>query len=221
MHLETLPELRTALRELMNIKNNVVVSPELLKAQQIREIERKFVGKKIDGFFPTPGGNDPNGLAMQTVSKADIQPGNTICEPSAGLGHIADVITDLYPDNTLTVIEQYQPLCEALRLKGYSGAIDGDFLHHTGNYDRIIMNPPFENGQDIDHVLHAYSLLNSGGRLVAIMAGNKGKTDAKTAKFMELLYNVGSMQDNPMGSFLSAFRPTGVHTVTVILDKPE
>ncbi len=81
------------------------------------------------------------------------------------------------------------------------------------------MNPPFENGADIDHVLHAYSLLNPGGRLVAIMAGNKSKTDAKTVKFMELVNQSGSIENNPAGSFLSAFRPTGVSTVTVILDK--
>ena len=32
------------------------------------------------------------------------------------------------------------------------------------------MNPPFENGRDIDHVTHALSLLKPGGRLVAIMS---------------------------------------------------
>ena len=32
------------------------------------------------------------------------------------------------------------------------------------------MNPPFENGTDIKHILHARGLLKPGGRLVAICA---------------------------------------------------
>lgn len=218
MQLESLPELRTALRELLVIKAGAAPCPELLKAQEIKELERKFVGKKIDGFFPTPGGVEPNGLARKVVALANIQEGNTILEPSAGLGHIADVISELYPDNELTVIEYYSPLAEALQLKGYD-AINEDFLQHTGKYDRIVMNPPFENGQDIDHVLHAYSLLNEGGVMVAIMAGNKQKQDSKTIDFMEFVGNNGTWYENPAGSFLSAFRPTGVSTITVVLEK--
>ena len=29
-----------------------------------------------------------------------------------------------------------------------------DFLEHEGVYDRIVMNPPFEKGADIDHVIN-------------------------------------------------------------------
>jgi hypothetical protein len=215
MRLESLPELRTALRELVNIKLNTTISPEMKKAQEIRELERKFIGVKIDGFFPTP-----RDLAEQIVNLAEVKPGNTILEPSAGLGHLADVISELHPDNDLKVVEISYSLSEALRLKGYEIAEREDFLNHTGTYDRIIMNPPFENGQDMDHVRHAYSLLNEGGRLVAIMAANKGNTDRKTAEFNQFIQNNGgSITPNNTGSFLSAFRPTGVNTITVILDK--
>ena len=219
MHMESLPELRTALRELQAIKAGVKISPEMKRAQEIKELERKFIGAQIPGFFPTPGGVEPMGLARETINAANIQEGNTICEPSAGLGHLADPISELYPDNPLTVVEYNYSLCQALKLKGYEAQHE-DFLQHTGTYDRIIMNPPFENGQDIAHVLHAYSLLNPGGRLVAIMAGNKNKQDQHTRDFMEFLEAAGgSIEENPAGSFLSAFRPTGVNTVTVILDK--
>lgn len=215
LQLESLPELRTALRELVNIKLGAKISPEMKKAQEIRELERKFIGSNIDGFFPTPAA-----LVNRMIDQADIQEGHTILEPSAGLGHIADVISERHPDNPLTVCEISYSLCEALKLKGYEIDIREDFLKHTNTYDRIIMNPPFENGQDITHVLHAFSLLNPGGRLVAIMAGNKGKSDKKTTEFVEFVQNQGgSIEENPAGSFLSSFRPTGVNTITVILDK--
>ncbi len=215
MQLESLPELRTALRELVNIKLGAKISPEMKKAQEIRELERKFIGTNIDGFFPTPAA-----LVNKMLDNADIQPEHTILEPSAGLGHIADIISERHPENPLTVCEISYSLCEALKLKGYEIDIREDFLSHTQTYDRIIMNPPFENGQDMDHVRHAFSLLNPGGRLVAIMAGNKGKSDRKTTEFIEFVQNQGgSIEENPAGSFLSAFRPTGVSTVMVVLDK--
>ncbi|MDQ6651286.1 MAG: hypothetical protein M3Y84_00920, partial [Acidobacteriota bacterium] len=38
-----------------------------------------------------------------------------------------------------------------------------DFLEYAVQADRFLMNPPFENMADIDHVRHAYDLLRSGG----------------------------------------------------------
>jgi predicted RNA methylase len=210
----TIFELRAALRELVRIKEGVQLTDEQKKQQQIRELERQFVGKKIDGFFPTP-----TELANEIVRKAGIVEGNTILEPSAGLGHLAEAITEAHPENELTCIETYHPLVEALRLKGFN-AFSADFLQCTGNYDKIIMNPPFENLQDIDHVLKAWELLNSGGRIVAIMAGNKQRDTAKVNDFMQFVEQFGTWEQNPSGSFTSAFRPTGVNTITVILDKP-
>jgi hypothetical protein len=81
------------------------------------------------------------------------------------------------------------------------------------------MNPPFEKGQDIDHVNHAFKLLNPGGRLVAIMAANKFKSDKKTQDFNEFVLNNGYSLDNPEGSFKNAFNSTNVNTITVYLEK--
>lgn len=208
----TIFELRATLRELVRIKEGVQLTDEQKKQQQIRELERQFVGKKIEGFFPTP-----EGLAAEVVAKAGIVEGDVICEPSAGLGHLAEAITEAHPYNKVTCIEIYRPLAEALNLKGYD-VVNEDFLQHTTKYDKIIMNPPFENLQDISHVLHAWELLNKGGRIVAIMAGNKTREAAKD--FMNFVEKYGTWEQNPVGSFTSAFRPTGVNTITVILDKP-
>lgn len=223
----TIHELRAALRELVRIKEGVQLTDEQKKMQQIRELERKFVGKKIDGFFPTPAG-----LAAEVVAKAGIVEGDIIMEPSAGLGHLAEAITEAHPNNKLVCMEIYQPLAEALNLKGYE-AVNADFLMCAGiepdlRPNKIVMNPPFENNQDIEHVLHAYNLLAPGGRVVAIMAGNKFNseeykntvTGLQKKQFEELVNNYGTWEQNPIGSFASAFRPTGVNTITVILDKP-
>jgi uncharacterized ParB-like nuclease family protein len=85
------------------------------------------------------------------------------------------------------------------------------------------MNPPFENDQDIDHVRHAYSLLKPGGRLVAIMANNKERSSRKKRQqFLEFIEEAGGYYEkNSEGAFQSAFKPTGVNTITLALDKDE
>jgi cyclopropane fatty-acyl-phospholipid synthase-like methyltransferase len=46
-----------------------------------------------------------------------------------------------------------------------------DFLEFKGFYDRIVMNPPFEQRNDIKHILRAYyDCLKPSGRLVSIIS---------------------------------------------------
>lgn len=216
--IDTIEELRAALRELVNLKKGTAISDEQKRALQIKELERQFIGAKIPGFFPTP-----QTLAAQVVKLANIQEGESVLEPSAGLGHIADEIRSAHPSNELLCIEYNSKLAEALKLKGYT-TINEDFLSMFNSmsesssflrFDKIIMNPPFEDGQDVKHVVNAFNLLNKGGRLVAIMANNK----QRYPDFMGLVNTYGTIEENPDGSFASAFRPTGISTVTVILDK--
>ncbi|MEQ6475132.1 PLxRFG domain-containing protein [Comamonas sp. wu1-DMT] len=91
-------------------------------------------------------------------------------------------------------------------------------------YDRIIMNPPFSKGRDIQHVRHAYELLRPGGRLVAIMGegaffhGNKAAEDFRT-----WLDDLGATSERlPDGSFMDPSLPvnTGVSARMVVIDKP-
>ena len=65
-----------------------------------------------------------------------------------------------------------------------------------GGYDRIIMNPPFGDRRDAEHVRHAYSLLKPGGRLVAIMGEGVffGK-DKKADDFREWLDTLGGTSE--------------------------
>lgn len=76
----------------------------------------------------------------------------------------------------LVAVEVDEHLAKALDAAALADVVDhGDFLTTTagdldGAFDRIIMNPPFANGADIKHVLHALDLLAPGGRLVAVVA---------------------------------------------------
>lgn len=91
-------------------------------------------------------------------------------------------------------------------------------------YDRIIMNPPFSDGRDIQHVQHAYSLLRPGGRIVAIMGeGAFFQSNKRAEAFREWLDERGATHEKlPDGSFMDPSLPvnTGVAARMVVIDKP-
>lgn len=202
-------QLRAAIRELDSLR--------VAKRQEdpVKKLERDLVGKKIEGFFPTP-----TPLVDQMIDYADIKPGHEVLEPSAGKGNIADRIMVSAPDASLDVVEYNTSLASLLEVKGYN-VVGNDFLEYSGKqYDRIVMNPPFENFQDIDHVKHAYDLLKPGGKLVAIMGAGVKNSRKKAVEFREWLDDAGSyIEDLPEGSFKGSERSTGVNTVMVTIEK--
>ena len=120
-------------------------------------------------FYPTP-----ERLAKLAVAFADIGINDTVLEPSAGMGSIADEV--LYKQN-VTCVEVSSLHCKVLESKGYPCVICDDFLKlPIAKYDRVVMNPPFSDGRWQAHVEHAAKFLVKGGRLVAVLpASAKGK----------------------------------------------
>jgi predicted RNA methylase len=158
MSIENTAQLRAALREYFNLRENAQ------RANPIRELERALIGTKIPGYFPTP-----KDIAEVLVNKADIRPGMRVLEPSAGKGNLCDAIKQLVPAAQIVAIEPVGTLRKILEAKCYQ-LVGYDVFEHEGVYDRVVMNPPFENGQDIAHIRKAYELLSPGGRLIAIMS---------------------------------------------------
>jgi predicted RNA methylase len=186
-------------------------------ARRIRELERNLLGRDIPGYFPTP-----TPLAERMVILAGIEPGQSVLEPSAGKGNIAMAVREHQPAAQLICIEFHHELAELLRLKGFSLAAEHDFLLHRGQYDRIVMNPPFEKFQDIAHVRHAYDCLAPGGRLVSIMGeGAFFRKERVAEEFRAWLETVhASIERLPDRSFLNSERSTGTATRLVVIDKP-
>ena len=203
--------MRCALRELL---------PHLQHKRDddpVQKLEQQLIGMKLPGFFPTP-----RPLISRMLELAGIQPGERVLEPSAGKGDILDMIREHHPDARLHGIEWNATLLEIIAAKDHQ-AEQGDFLEHQGEYDRVVMNPPFENGLDIDHVRHAVDLLASGGRVVAVMSeGPFFRQDRKANEFREWLDELGGESEQlPEDSFrgVEAFRETGVRTRVVWVDK--
>jgi trans-aconitate methyltransferase len=173
----------------------------------------------VPNYFPTPAP-----LIERLLSKVIIRPGDTILEPSAGEGDIADYIRSCYPHNDLRVVEIEPALVRILKSKGFHG-VQGDFLRYRQGADVIIGNPPFRNNfQDIDHFYHAWDILNPGGRMAMILHGYSGfplYNTGKPERFGQFLTAIGAQKEkNPSGSFSTAKRRTHTDTCIVWATKP-
>lgn len=207
-------EYRSALREFVALRE-APAEPD-----KIKQMERAMIGRRNDGldFFPTSAA-----VTEEAIDAADIQGGMDVLEPSAGMGHMADAIreqTGVEPE----VVELSGERRELLEAKGYN-LVGSDFMEVSGKqYDRIVMNPPFSKGRDIQHVQHAYSLLKPGGRLVAIMSEGAFFQSNKAAEnFRAWLDGLGATSERlPEGSFMDPALPvnTGVNARMVLIDKP-
>lgn len=183
---------------------------EVNRREKMRE---EIAAIRIPGFFPTPAP-----VVNFMLERAEIVSGMSVLEPEAGAGHIAVELRKRGVD--LTLIERNYGLCEILREQGFA-PICADFLEWQTEkrFDRILMNPPFENLQDVNHVLHARQFLAKGGVQVAIMgAGAFFRNDKKSVAFREWLAPRGTYEKLPSGIFQISDRPTGVQSYLVCIN---
>lgn len=206
--------LRATLREFIQYRGKAK------KLDAVKSAERALAGRKIEGFFPTP-----KALSSKMLDEAAIEPGMKVLEPSAGKGNLSDAIKESVDNVNLEAIEPVKDLRTILEAKNIK-LVGYDFMaHDEGGYDRIIMNPPFEKNQDIQHVKHAYDLLAPGGKIVAITSEHPFFANDKESKeFRNWLDEVdGWSEKNPEGSFKGQgeVRETGVNTRMVVIEKPD
>lgn len=177
----------------------------------------------VPQLFPTPFS-----LASRMIEVAKIHVGDRILEPSAGTGAIIQCLPGLLPfpnDCRQTIghvcaVESHAGLADNLRRSGLASSVRcTDFLSLTpldlGKFDVILMNPPFADGQDIEHIKHAVDFLKPGGRLVAICANGPRQSN----KLQPIIDDMGgSWTPLPVDTFKES--GTRVNTVIISLTKP-
>lgn len=127
--------------------------------------------RKSHQFYPTP-----EWLAQKAVELAEIGEGHECLEPSAGTGGLADHM----PKAQTLCVEISDLHCKVLEAKGFETQ-QGDFIAWAcafpRSFDRIAMNPPFDQGRWQSHLERAAGLLRDGGRLVAILPESARRAD--------------------------------------------
>lgn len=196
--------------------------PEQEQAEKLHNMQKEVQGSGIAGYFSTPAE-----LAADMVDRLAISGREPwrLLEPSAGSGAILDAVADLANEpEHIQCHEVSGQLCRILEAKGYDpGNTPGDFLtaDPVAEFDAVLMNPPFEKMQDVDHVRHAFEFLKPGGRLVSIMSPSVFFRDtAKAREFREWFEDLGGeVEEIEAGAFKES--GTGVASRLVVIDKPE
>lgn len=151
----------------------------VLLTQEVTDLTKEYQ------FFPTP-----RSIAEKMCEMAEISGTSEVLEPSCGNGQLADVIWEHSPAG-MRRIELNTGMEKYLAEKPYAVSyrdLMGVEKKDVGKIDRIVMTPPFTRCQDIDHVRHAYDLLDDGGILVAIMCESTFfRTDKKSVDFRAFL----------------------------------
>lgn len=192
-----------------------------------------LIGCKYDGFFPTG-----EGLAARVAEMAELttETGLQILEPSAGTGSLVlAAVERIGAGSKIWTVERVPRLSAVLDIlaEGHAGTIqnlgagdflayeDGEFPEGPADFDRIIMNPPFEKGQDMQHVLAAYSLLKPGGILVAIVCANvQYREDGDFPAFRDWLEEVHAETEKaPENAFQGTIRSTNVAALVLKIRK--
>lgn len=176
--------------------------------------------KQALGHFETP-----DVLANEVVQLAGIRHGELVLEPSAGTGQLIRAVRRAC-DVGIAAVEIDGKHNSALVATGAIVVID-DFLSQSklleipNGFHRVVMNPPFAPRQcDIDHVMHAWTFLRPGGRLVAITSiGWTFRTNRKSLAFREFVEECGWWRSNAADAFKSS--GTMVKTCVVVLSKEE
>lgn len=159
-------------------------------------------------LFPTPAD-----LAARMVELADIEPGMRVLEPSAGTGRILEQL----PEGCEVVAVEINAALGGRLDADRRAVVIGDFLQCTpetlwGSFDRILMNPPFANADDIKHIRHALRFLKPGGKLVAICA-NGPRQNAQLRPLVE--QHGGEWENLPPDTFAES--GTAVNTALFTL----
>jgi hypothetical protein len=164
----------------------------------------------LPGFFPTAD------ALVDRLIHGYVRNGMAVLEPSAGIGTIATKLVERGAE--VVCVEMASSLVEILKLQNLD-VIDSDFLDLTPTpiFDLVVMNPPFENGQDMKHIMHAFKFLKDDGLLRAICSApvervieDGGRTKLHK-EFHEWITDLNyECEPIEAGAFKNAFRSTNV-----------
>jgi hypothetical protein len=178
---ETLRDINLALAEYYGD-----VLPDTTEEKPTKKVESTAVSKDLQ-YYPTPVD-----VVESVLYNIHILKGSKILEPSCGCGRFMDAIKQRGGD--VFGIEYDSRRAEECRKKGHK-VLTANFLETvpTGDYDRVIMNPPFYGKHYAKHVEHALKFLKKDGILTAILPAS--------ARYDHGLIHADRWDDLPVGSF--------------------
>ncbi|ABS68847.1 Methyltransferase type 11 [Xanthobacter versatilis] len=173
------------------------VLPDTAEEKPAKPRASTAVAKDLQ-YYPTP-----EMVVERVLCDLYVKPGERVLEPSCGCGRFMDALRTR--GARVFGIEVDPGRAAQCRSKGHS-VLTANFLEAepTGEFDRVVMNPPFWSKHYAKHVNHALRFLKPGGVLTAILPA--------TARYDHGLLD-GKWNDLPVGSFSES----GTNICTTVL----
>lgn len=193
-------------------------------------------------FYPTP--SKAAREAVKHLTRQWWPSSARILEPSAGEGHLVRELLRYATEQRIDSMQRERHLpVERRHGPGWDIAVDAVEVHPgrvdalsrlaqrddrisvreanflqltpTGDYDAVLMNPPFHGTHCLEHVMHAFDFLRPGGKLAAILPATAQVRETKKHKaFKAWLKGKGARWwDLPPESFAES----GTRVATVVL----
>ena len=114
-------------------------------------------------YYPTPVG-----VVQRIIDNLYQLEGKRVLEPSCGCGRFMDALRKAKAKPYGVEVDPSRAV--QCRAKGHTVLL-ANFLETvpTGDFDLVVMNPPFYGKHYAKHVRHAFEFLKEGGKLVAIL----------------------------------------------------
>lgn len=197
--------------------------PRPLLGQAIDDGQVVDVKKSLGQFYT------PADVASRMVDEAYLKPGLRILEPSCGDGRIIAEVFKALPHGADTFrdflaveldVKTADKVRETFGMPHFR-VRRADFLELLPSnftpFDRVLMNPPFNDGADIKHIEHALRFLKPGGVLIAICAAGPRQHEFYDSQAREAASFWWEYL--PEGTFKA--EGTGVRTAMFMLRTPE
>lgn len=167
-------------------------------------------------FYPTP-----KSLATKMAGMIDSKLSSRILEPSAGKGDLAKAVSerfDRYRKPQVECIEKEPELRSLLTGEGFR-VVDTDFLAYasTKQYDTIIMNPPFSNGDK--HVLKAWEIIYNGDVIALLNSETLKNPHTESRRLLVNIVEQHGEVEYLQQQFKDAERKTDVEVALIHLKK--
>ncbi|MFF4409472.1 class I SAM-dependent methyltransferase [Streptomyces sp. NPDC001404] len=186
-----------------------VLAPVLTTGEVVTLGEKRTLAQ----YFPTP-----DSVVGRLIALADLEPGMTVLEPSAGSGAIATAAAAR--GAIVDCIERDPGYATVLSDAHVARRVQvADFLTIPvePRFDRVLMNPPFTRGTDMAHVTHALRFLKPNGLLVSVMSWTVTEQTGGTTAFRKLVEQRGGLVEALPAR---AFSQSGTTVDTVLVTIP-
>ncbi|WP_172412267.1 DUF4942 domain-containing protein [Providencia rettgeri] len=200
------------LDSIFRILGAVEVKPEVyefefwpMEAFKAIAISGTLPDQKTHQFYPTTGD-----LQKAAMDECDPSEGDTLLEPSIGFGAL---LRNLPEGVKVTGVKtnHVAAICSRLRWDTHQQDFLTTTVKQLGQYDRVLMNPPYSDGRWKHHLQHARQFVKPGGRIVAVLPGSA------TEESVQSLMN-DDCSVHQCGQYENAFDKTSVNVKLFVID---